>query len=301
MPYTGIMHVYYNSAYNLHQRSYDTTTKSATIAELIDSGDYPELEIVDPSSWEVATLRLLKFVHDPLYIEGVKTGSWPASFGLPWSEVLYHTALAHSSGVVAAMDEVTVGGFERSASLSSGLHHARFAAGSGFCTFNGLAAAAFYAVERGFRPLILDLDAHGGGGTAECVSDIDDIRQYDIVTTPFDLYENTDNFIQVNAFASSDWRELSQSDYMDTLEEVIEEMNLIQDEFDVILYNAGVDVFDDGISQAVIRARDALVSEFADDIGVSMATVLAGGYTGPHLSNRELAELHLSTLRAVAI
>ena len=51
-------------------------------------------------------------------------------------------------------------------SLSSGLHHARREKGAGFCTFNGLVIAAREALTAGARSvLILDFDAHCGGGT----------------------------------------------------------------------------------------------------------------------------------------
>src|SRR5260370_35742530 len=62
-------------------------------------------------------------------------------------------------------------------SLSSGLHHARHARGAGFCTFNGLVIAAREALAAGAASvLILDLDAHCGGGTASLIAEYPSIR-----------------------------------------------------------------------------------------------------------------------------
>lgn len=72
--------------------------------------------------------------------------------------------LATNGGVVAAAISALEHG--TAGSLSSGLHHARRETGEGFCTFNGLAIAAREALSAGARSvLILDLDAHFGGGT----------------------------------------------------------------------------------------------------------------------------------------
>ncbi|MFD1812307.1 hypothetical protein [Rhodococcus gannanensis] len=74
--------------------------------------------------------------------------------------------LSSNGGVLAAarsaLDEGVAG------SLSSGLHHAKADRGDGFCTSNGLVVAARTLLDEGVvrSVLVLDLDAHCGGGTA---------------------------------------------------------------------------------------------------------------------------------------
>ena len=73
---------------------------------------------------------------------------------------------ASNGGAVAAARAARAGGV--AGSLSSGLHHAGRDRGAGFCTFNGLVLAARAALSEGAaRVLVLDLDAHCGGGTHE--------------------------------------------------------------------------------------------------------------------------------------
>jgi hypothetical protein len=80
-------------------------------------------------------------------------------------------------------------------SLSSGLHHARRARGTGFCTFNGLALGARRAIGAGARSvLIIDLDAHCGGGTAELLADDPAVAQVDLAVDAFDWYTERGRF-----------------------------------------------------------------------------------------------------------
>src|SRR5207344_3053498 len=104
-------------------------------------------------------------VHDAAYVQAVKTGEplrLAQSQGFTWDPGLWPMVLASNGGAVAAAAAALEQGV--AGSLSSGLHHARRARGSGFCTFNGLAIAAREALAAGAGAiLILDLDAHCGG------------------------------------------------------------------------------------------------------------------------------------------
>ena len=63
--------------------------------------------------------------------------------------------------------------------------------GAGFCTFNGLALAARAALAAGAASvLILDLDAHCGGGTASLIAEEPRIWQLDVSVCAFDSYES---------------------------------------------------------------------------------------------------------------
>src|SRR5206468_3112593 len=113
------------------------------------------------------------------------------SQGFAWDAQLWPMVLASNGGVVAAALTALEQG--ASGSLSSGLHHAAYGGGDGFCTFNGLVIAARAALAAGADAvLILDLDAHCGGGTASLIANMPRIWQLDVSVSAFDRYANSD-------------------------------------------------------------------------------------------------------------
>jgi len=120
--------------------------------------------------------------HDASYIRAVETGvprALAESQGFPWDVELWPMVLSSNGGAVAAALAALEHGV--AGSLSSGLHHARRERGAGFCTFNGLVIAAREALTAGARSvLILDLDAHCGGGTRSMIQDDPRIWQVDV-------------------------------------------------------------------------------------------------------------------------
>src|SRR5439155_1605785 len=144
-----------------------------------------DLTAPDPLS-EINLLR----IHDPEYIAAVKSGEprhLTESQGFAWDPGIWSMVCASNGGAVAAAKAALKDGV--AGSLSSGLHHSYRDHGSGFCTFNGLALAAVTTLDEGLRSvLILDLDAHCGGGTHSLVSHDQRIRQVDIAMSSFDGY-----------------------------------------------------------------------------------------------------------------
>ena len=68
-----------------------------------------------------------------------------------------------------AVDLVQTGKYQKAVSIGGGLHHAKSAAGEGFCLYNDVAFTAIYLMERYHLKRIhdLDTDAHAGNGTAD--------------------------------------------------------------------------------------------------------------------------------------
>lgn len=108
--------------------------------------------------------------HDGDYVTGVLEGSINNGFGttdkavadsLPWTVGSMIGACRH---VMTTADEVAV-------SPTSGFHHARYATGGGFCTFNGLVIAAMAMWREGLVDSvgILDCDYHYGDGTEDII------------------------------------------------------------------------------------------------------------------------------------
>lgn len=209
------------------------------------------------------------------------------SQGFTWDAKVSTMAVAHSTGLVAAVTEVLSGASRVAGSLSSGLHHARSDRGAGFCTFNGLAVAAQCALDLGaHRLLVLDLDAHCGGGTRS-MTDPDLVVQIDVSTVGFDHWtpHGADALIM--------------ADVGHYLPRVIEALELADraGHFDLVLYNAGMDPANSGVRASDLRQREQLVAEWADRHTYPLVYALAGGYTSG-ITMAELVDLHLLTVGA---
>jgi acetoin utilization deacetylase AcuC-like enzyme len=207
---------------------------------------------------------------------------------------------ASTGGAVAAAINALRSG-TNGGSLSNGLHHARRAHGNGFCTFNGLALAARAAIDAGAaRVLILDVDAHMGGGTFSLVRGWPEVWHADIAVCPFmDRYETAGHHRATLDIVRR------AGDYLPTLRRRLRE--LAGRGFELLIYNAGMDVHERcgigglaGMTRAVIAEREDTVAEWAHAHGIPLAFVLAGGYTGRNLARDELVALHGLTLTAAA-
>jgi acetoin utilization deacetylase AcuC-like enzyme len=206
--------------------------------------------------------------------------------------------LASNGGVVAAARFALERGV--AGSLSSGLHHARYGKGLGFCTFNGLVIAASEAIAAGAKSvLILDLDAHCGGGTASLIARDERLRQIDVSVSPYDSYQGTDRL----------WLDVVEecANYLPTIERRLNEADRRGLEFDLCLYNAGMDPYEDcsiggkaGITREVLAERERLVFEWCGRRKLPIAFVIAGGYVSRRLDQQALVDLHRLTLTFAA-
>ena len=145
--------------------------------------------------------------------------------------------------------------------------------------------------------LIVDLDAHCGGGTHELIADEARVWQVDVAVNSFDAYtpapRNTLHLVR------------SAGDYLPTITARLEELPNRAPSFDLCLYNAGMDPHEGcpvggmrSITTEIIAARERLVFDWCRRQGLPVAFVLAGGYTGPSLDERGLVDLHRLTLTA---
>ena len=272
------MKLFFDHHYVAAEHLFDTTRKAGWIA---DSLAIPGLRLASPPT---VTREQLLDVHSAEYVDAVITGE-PASLarsqGFTWGPRLFSAVAASTGGVIAAAREGGISG-----SLSSGLHHARRGRGCGYCTFNGLALAAKDAIRRGVPSvLILDFDAHGGGGTASLIADEPRITQLDISTNEFDGYRDTSNARFVIA---------EPKEYLQTIERELNRLGHAS--YGLVLYNAGVDPAGDGVSQHDLVTREEIVFEWIDSQDSPAAFVLAGGYVGDGLTRSELVALHVASI-----
>ena len=292
------MKVFYNRDYHGSLHARETTRKSQLIAQQITDFS-KEIELVDPSGLYGETEQLINVLHSEAYVNAVKTGSprnLAESQGFNWDPGMYTLAIAHNAGCIAAIDEAmrhnTIAG-----TLSSGLHHARKDYGVGFCTFNGVALAAHRAIANGAnRVLILDFDAHGGGGTQSLITDFaeqDRVVQIDVIVSPFDVTLDDDTMSMTFISESED--------YNTWIDHALRSAQRLHDfkKFDVVIYNAGMDPLNDRVTEQQIVKREAAVAKFLTDNRLPCAFTMAGGYKWGGYTLDDVADFHMININAM--
>ena len=293
------MNVYFSPAYAGSGYAFETTRKSQWVAQSMDSDPIAGISLRLP---QPLSLEQVNGVHDAAYVRAVQTGvplELAQSQGLTWDAGLWPMVLASNGGVVAASLDALQSGL--SGTLSSGLHHAGRGKGYGYCTFNGLVLAARAALDAGARSvLILDLDAHCGGGTASLIAGDERIWQLDVSVDDYDHYESSDR-VRLSMVQRSE-------DYLAAIDTALQDLAARGPRFDLCLYNAGMDPFEGcpdgglpGISIEMLTAREHLVFEWCRSQRLPVAFTLAGGYVGEGLDKPGLVGLHRLTLSAAAL
>ena len=290
----GELVVFWSEDYVVAGIGFETTVKSKDVAESLLQQPIAGVRVVAPRP---ATVAEVTAVHDPDYVRALEEGDpsgLAASNGIGWDPGLLDGVLASTGGV---RDAVLLALAERvhTGSLSSGLHHARFGEGAGFCTINGIVVAARAALAAGARRvLIVDFDAHCGGGTASLIEDLSGVEQIDVSVVPYDFY------------SSRDGARLTLADADECLDACRLALAGVRnpEEIDVVIYNAGMDPHEGaggliGITTDVLAEREGLFFDWAEEHGLPVAFVLAGGYLqGVGLD--ELVGLHRLTIRQAA-
>jgi acetoin utilization deacetylase AcuC-like enzyme len=278
--------------------AFDTTRKSKWVADSLNSQPISGLALRVP---QPLTHQQVIEAHDPNYVLAVETGkprSLAESQGFPWDIGLWPMVLASNGGAVEAALAALQSGV--AGSLSSGLHHARYEHGTGFCTFNGLAIAAYAALHSGAKSvLILDFDAHCGGGTHSLVKEKPQIWQLDVSVSSFDAYEPS---ARTSLSIVHEAKE-----YLPLIVNRLKELESQAPRFDLCLYNAGMDPHEDcdigglvGITSDLLAVRERIVFKWCEERRIPVAFVLAGGYIGSKLAESGLLDLHRLTLSAAA-
>ena len=221
------MKVFYSSRYVGARHAFDTTRKAGWIADSLTTHPIHGVEIVSPRP---ATFDQLTRAHSTGYIRAVQDGDdghRAEGNGFPWSDDLYPMVASSNGGVIdaayAALSDAVAG------SLSSGLHHAGRDHGRGFCTFNGLAIAALDVLATGAAGsvMIVDFDAHNGGGTADIIEGNEAIIHVDISVDSFDRHAGS-----VMVGTASDYLPTCSARMADAID---------ANDVDLVLYNAGMD------------------------------------------------------------
>lgn len=217
-------------------------------------------------SFAPASNEMLCGAHDPLYVKGVLSGKIANGFGT--TSLAIAKSLRYTVGsVVAAATHVLSAphgsGLRVAVSPTSGFHHAGYDFAGGFCTFNGLMAAAVQVQALGLakRILILDMDQHVGDGT-------DDI----IETLGIDFVDHIT--------ASRSYRTAAQAL---ACADLSSNVGVSTGRYDLVLYQAGGDIHVNDPLGGLLTTdqmieRDRLVFQGCAKYGIPLVWNLAGGY-----------------------
>tara|TARA_B100000809_G_scaffold251933_1_gene286040 strand:- start:5440 stop:6345 length:906 start_codon:yes stop_codon:yes gene_type:complete len=212
------------------------------------------------------------------FCEGHLSDKEVRRLGLPWSKGLVRRTVISPAGTLLAAHYALNNGI--ACHLAGGTHHAHYDFASGFCIFNDLAITAKTLLSAGLvnKVLIFDLDVHQGDGTARILEHTPEVFTCSIHCAKNFPARKATSDLDVNLAVG-----MADDDYLkivtDTLAQLIE-----QQQPDLILYDAGVDVYADdplgllNISLEGIRLRDHSVLKQARDAGVPIMTVIGGGY-----------------------
>lgn len=248
-----------------------------------------------------SNIELLKLTHCQDYINNFCNNQLDNKaqrrMGLPWSPALKNRTLIAPNGTLLTASIALKQGI--ACHLAGGTHHAHFDFGSGFCIFNDLVFAAKAILARGDakRILIFDCDVHQGDGTASLCRNEDGIFTCSIHCQKNFPYRKVASDLDIGLDKETD-----DNTYLTILEKTLETC-IEKSQADLILYDAGVDIFTHDplgllhISEDGIRERDNLVLSKAKQLNIPIATVIGGGYD---VDERALAKRHAIVIELAA-
>lgn len=285
--------LYYSQDFVLSQDKFDTTRKAGWVADSLIKSQIPGVLLAEPPP---ASMDEVSQVHSAEYLAALKMG-FPAalanSANIAWDKYTYNRALSTCGGMLAAGKSALECGV--SGCLASGFHHARRNQGAGYCTLNGLAVSAYALADHCNNILIMDLDAHCGGGTHSIIKDHPQLWQIDVSVNDYDQYTPTLR-CQLSI-------ETEANRHLKTVWKCLKHAEEEWPNFDLCLYNAGMDVHEDcangglaGFDEFLITLREEMVFQWCAERRIPVAYCLAGGYKGKRLSQKKLIDLHRLTI-----
>ena len=120
----------------------------------------------------------LRRLHAPEYVDAFLEGKQPlaSAQGWSWTPQIRDGVLAMHGGQLLGTRLALEHGI--AANIAQGFHHAGYARGGGYCTFNGLTLVAQEFPN--LRVFVLDCDEHGGNGTEEFTQRLPNLYNFSI-------------------------------------------------------------------------------------------------------------------------
>lgn len=248
------------------------------------------LDVLEPFP---AQLNNLKESHDVEYINKVAkdelTKDYLKLINLPWSARLRDRSYLETEGTYLTAKTALDRGL--ACHVGGGTHHAHYDHGFGFCVFNDLAYTAIRLIKEKLvkQVLILDLDVHQGDGTIDICHKYSSIYTCSMHSETNFPYDKKKGWMDIGLPSH-----IEDHEYLNKLEETLEKIKQHITP-DIVLYDAGVDIFQDDklgnlqVSLEGIRQRDLMVLNHYRKLNTPVATVIGGGYSK---DKEELAERH---------
>ncbi|MBU4375857.1 MAG: histone deacetylase [Candidatus Omnitrophica bacterium] len=237
-------------------------------------------------------------VHSKEYVSKLKNGTLSAedifTLELPYSEEIVRSSYVCVGGTILSSKIALAGGV--GIHIGGGFHHAFRDHGEGFCVLNDVAVAIKKMVsEKKIRKaMVIDCDLHQGNGTADIFWDDKDVFTFSIHQEhnyPFHK-PKSDMDIGLEDYASD-------GIYLGRLREHIPK--IISDfKPGLILYVAGADPYEGdqignlSLTVGGLKKRDEFIFETAENFGVPVSVVLAGGYAE---NIEDIVTIHCNTVK----
>ena len=238
--------------------------------------------------------------HDRIYIQNLKSLSLTKSeirkTGFPLTRELVEREFMITEGSRQCVDYALE--FGAAANIAGGTHHAFRDKGEGFCLFNDVAVASYYAIEK-FKMdqiLVIDLDVHQGNGTASIFGKENRVYTFSMhgkKNYPFKK-EKSDLDIELDDGVKDD-------EYLKTLEQTVKKLDAKLNP-NLIFYISGVDILSTDklgrlkVSREGCKKRDEMVFEFAQKNNVPIVTSMGGGYSEKIY---DIVEAHCNTYKCM--
>ena len=238
--------------------------------------------------------------HDRIYIQNLKSLSLTKSeirkTGFPLTKELVEREYMITEGSRQCVDYALE--FGVAANIAGGTHHAFRDKGEGFCLFNDVAVASYYALEK-FKMdqiLVIDLDVHQGNGTASIFGKENRVYTFSMhgkKNYPFKK-EKSDLDIELDDGVKDD-------EYLKTLEQTVKKLDAKLNP-NLIFYISGVDILSTDklgrlkVSREGCKKRDEMVFEFAQKNNVPIVTSMGGGYSEKIY---DIVEAHCNTYKCM--
>jgi acetoin utilization deacetylase AcuC-like enzyme len=257
----------------------------------------------------LATFEEIALTHCPKYIQRFLTGDITEqeqrNVGFPWSPSGVKRATSSAGGTVAAavtICEELQRQLEQQqeqqsdtarnlcsplcwgAHVAGGTHHSFYDYGEGFCVFSDIAVAANVVLTR-FpdlirRILILDLDVHQGNGNAVLFQNRPEVFTFSLHCTANYFSDKQESDLDIELPVGC-----NDVTYLATLRHWLKQIKTHSGEFDLIFFQAGVDISEHdrlgrmGVTALGLRRRNDMVYDFAaNEMKLPLVITMGGGY-----------------------
>lgn len=236
-------------------------------------------DLIEPAA---VTEDDLRRAHDTRYVQRVIGGQLTEDeirrLGFPWSLGLVERSRRSSGGTLAACRAALRDGF--AANLAGGTHHAGYDFAEGFCVFNDSAVASRALQHDGLvkRVLIIDCDVHQGNGTADIFRDDASVYTFSIHGEKNFPVRKIAGRLDIGLDDGT-----GDEEYLAALGRGLQQA-VNEARAELAIYLAGADPYEGDrlgrlkLTKQGLLARDKLVMDACQAVGMPVAITMAGGY-----------------------